>query len=140
MITPEQLAKSGSEYGEQAALFCWCNINKEKYPDLKWLFAIPNGGLRDRITAGRLKATGVKSGVPDIMLPIRRGSFGGLWIELKKPGKHRIEENQLEWIAFLIGQGYCACVCVGWIAAKDKIVNYLNYKSRFEIVEESKWR
>lgn len=47
------------------------------------LIAIPNGGLRTPRTAGRLKAEGVKAGVWDLLLPIARLGFLGLWIETK---------------------------------------------------------
>ncbi len=71
MIRPDQLAKSGTEHGEQSALFCWANVARiygfdvanrfaegEKFdfqalptglpvvPELAWLHAIPNGGSR----------------------------------------------------------------------------------------------
>ena len=49
---------------EQQALFDWAKISG--IPDLDLLHAIPNGGHRNKATAGRLKAEGVKRGVPDI--------------------------------------------------------------------------
>ena len=125
MITLESLAKSGSEYAHQSAIFCWAQQNEAKYPELKYLFAIPNGGYRDKITAGKLKATGVKKGVPDIYLPIKRGIFGGLWIELKKDKKALISDEQYEWIDKLRSQGYVALICVGWIEAVEVIECYL---------------
>ncbi len=138
MITPESLAKSGTEDGHQSALFCWAQINQSIYPQLKWLFAIPNGGYRDKITAGKLKATGVKSGVPDICLPVAvtkyypnsHGHFGGLYIELKRPdsvGKKAgfVSIEQHEWLNFLKSQGYAVHVCYGWENARDRIVEYL---------------
>src|ERR1017187_9201799 len=124
-MDPEQLAKSGSEWGEQAAIFCWSKQNEEKYPELKYLFAMPSGGLRDKITAGRMKAAGTKVGIPDIFLPVKRGGYSGLWIELKKvKGKTaagKPTKEQLEWICFLQSQGFGAMVCVGYIQAKDAL-------------------
>ena len=131
MITPEQLAQSGSEDGHQAALFCWAVLDGIKsYPDLKWLFAIPNGGVRDKITANKLKATGVKAGVPDIFLPIRRNHFAGLFIELKRPatsGKKqgRLSNEQKEWREALLSQGYGVYVAYGWEDARDTLLAYL---------------
>ena len=124
-MTPDDLAKSGSEAAHQAALFCYFQINRNKYPGSELLFAIPNGGYRDKITAGRLKATGVKAGVPDICLPVKRGLFSGLWIELKKDYKQKVSAEQREWIDTLRLQGYAALVCVGWIEAKEVIECYL---------------
>ena len=67
-ITPEYLAQSGTEHGHQAALMCWCTDHVGTYSELDLLFAIPNGGLRNRATAARLRAEGVKRGVSDLFL------------------------------------------------------------------------
>lgn len=128
MITPEQLAKSGSEDAHQAALFCWAALNIKQYPKLKWLFAIPNGGSRDIREATKLKATGVKRGVPDICLPVKRGQWSGLWIELKKNKKAVTSDEQKEYIAFLKSQGYGAMVCYGWEEARNMLIKYLEIK------------
>lgn len=69
-ITPEQLAKSGSEHGEQSALFAWAADNVEQYPQLKWLFAVPNGFYGDSGQKGKMKAEGLRKGVPDVVLPV----------------------------------------------------------------------
>ena len=66
MITPEQLAANPSEHSQQAALFCWAAQHVGSIPELALLFAIPNGGKRDKITGARMRAEGVKPGVPDI--------------------------------------------------------------------------
>lgn len=133
-ITPEQLAKSGSEDGHQAALFCWAALSG--IPELKWLFHIPNGGSRHIAEASKLKAMGVKSGVPDIFLPVGRNSFKGLWIELKKPIKGIVSDDQNKWLAFLSEQGYATRVCFGWIEARDALLQYLQPP---KIVRPIKW-
>ena len=74
-----------SEHSEQAALFRWAAMQSKSIPALALLLAIPNGGARSLTTGGRLKAEGVKAGVPDIVLPVPRGSYASLWIELKRP-------------------------------------------------------
>lgn len=133
---PEKYALSGSEEAHQIALFMWASSYRarELYPELKWLFAIPNGGWRIKSEAARLKAAGVKVGVPDIMLPIRRGAYAGLFIELKRPagpqGQKRgyASDEQNQWIAQLRKEGYGACVCIGWDMARETIINYLEWK------------
>lgn len=125
--TPESLSRSGSEWGEQAALFLWAQTVAKTNPELKWLFAIPNGGMRDKITAGRLKATGTKAGIPDLFLAIRRGPYSGLWIELKKIKGGKTSPEQDIWIDHLKSQGYGAIVCYGWESARDTILEYLKY-------------
>lgn len=89
------------------------------------LYHVPNGGSRNRIEAARLKAQGVKSGVPDIVLPAARGEYHGLYIELKRQRGGRISEEQKKWIAGLTEQGYRAEVCEGWEAAAKVIIEYL---------------
>lgn len=70
----------------QQAIIRWRDYNKGLDPDLKWLHAVPNGGGRSKAQAGILKAEGVTKGVWDLSLPVLRGQYTGLVIELKKPG------------------------------------------------------
>jgi len=140
MITPEQLAAAGSEHAHQKALFCWAASLDIRlaYPQLALMFAIPNGGARDKITASKLKAEGVKAGVPDIFLPVpmhrytdSRLNAAGLFIELKRPKaigitKGSTQENQDDWIDKLREQGYKVVVAYGWLEAKSAILEYLS--------------
>jgi hypothetical protein len=123
-MTPEQLARAGTEHAHQCALMCWCALNFETYPELKLLFAIPNGGERNPVVASRLKAEGVKSGVPDLFLPVARHGYHGLFIEMKKP-KGTIAENQTKWHIDLQEQGYGVSVCFGWESARHHLVEWL---------------
>lgn len=130
MITPDQLAKSGTEHGAQAALFCWSHNNIQQYPQLKWLFAVPNGFFGSAGQKGKMKAEGLKNGVPDIWLPVakymyREFTHCGLVIELKV-GKGKLSIEQSEWLSHLNSQGYCTHVCYGWENARDRIVEYLS--------------
>jgi hypothetical protein len=127
-MKPEQAAKSGSEHGEQVALFIWAQTLWAREPRLKLMFAIPNGGLRDKITAARLKAEGVKSGVPDIMLPVQSRGFAGLFIELKKAKGGVVSDAQTSWKDDLTAQGYFVAVCYGWTDAMECIQWYLDKK------------
>lgn len=120
-ITPEQLA-GDSEHSQQVALFSWAADNVGKYPQLKFMHAIPNGGLRDVRTATSLKAEGVKAGVLDIFLPWPTQKWSGLYLEMKW-GKNRLTEEQKEFIAF-VQKYYDYSVCYSWIEAKDKIIEY----------------
>jgi hypothetical protein len=126
-ITPESLAASGSESGMQMALFCWCATSG--IPELKWLFHIPNGGSRHIAEASKLKAMGVKSGVPDLFLPIPVKDWYGLFIELKRLDKGVVSKEQSEWLFNLNNQGYRTLVCFGWEQAKNELLEYLGYWS-----------
>lgn len=127
--TPESLATAGTEAAHQTALFCWAALPEQqaKYPGLKLMLHIPNGGSRNKIEAGHLKAQGVKAGVPDILLPVRRGRFSGFWIEMKV-GKNKPSDEQNNWIDELSGEGFAVSVAYSWIEARDFLIYYLELK------------
>ena len=118
--------KKRSEHDEQVSIFDWAAVKQVEIPELRLLFAIPNGGLRNKVTASKLKAEGVKSGVPDMFLPVARGRFHGLFIELKKVGGRKATDNQHEWMTRLTDQGYDCYVCYGAEPAILTITSYLN--------------
>lgn len=63
------------EASEQAALMLWAQMHLAKYPQLRLLYHIPNGGSRNAAEAASLKRQGVKAGVPDLCLPVaKRGA------------------------------------------------------------------
>ena len=131
--TPEAFAASGSEDGHQIALFIWAQQNLKLYPELELMFAIPNGGSRHKAEAAKLKAMGVKTGVSDILLPVCKGAYSGLWIELKRPksvGKAKgvTADEQSEWIEKMKLQCFGGMVCYGWESARDTILEYLKYE------------
>lgn len=126
LITPEQLAATGSEHGEQAAVFQWAALNRPTYPELEWLFAIPNGGWRGHIvTAMKIKAEGVKRGVPDMALLQPRGQYHGCLIEMKRETKGETSDAQDKWADHLRLVGYSVYVCHGWKAAVAALQDYL---------------
>jgi len=105
-----------SESDIQKALFQHLKFYENKYPEIKLLFHIPNGGTRNVLEAVSFKAEGVKSGVPDLFLPVARKGYNGLFIEMKsKEGK--LSENQQKWLAELYKNNYKII-----ISDSDKIV------------------
>lgn len=126
MITPESLAAIGTESAHQQALFCFFALHRKEYPETEWMFAIPNGGERNPIVAAKLKAEGVKAGVPDIFLPCSWGgnSMSGLFIELKAK-KNKLSEEQVKYARALTEVGFVVKLCYGWEAARDEIIKYL---------------
>lgn len=106
------------EAQHQAALFKWAAQPqiREKWPVLKLLHHIPNGGSRDAVEGKHLKQQGVKKGVPDLCLPAARGTYHGLYMELKAE-KGTASGEQAWWLRELNGQGYYAAVCHGYEAA-----------------------
>jgi len=113
-----------SEFEQQKHIFLWAKIMQREYPEL-WLL---NGSLNGvRLTIGqakKAKTNGMKKGFPDINLPVARGPYYGLYIELKKR-KGKPTTDQEIWIARLKMERYFACFCYGSDMAKTVIVQYL---------------
>lgn len=129
-MTPEQLARSGTEDAHQMALFQWAAMNRQQHPCLEWLHAIPNGGQRNARTGAKMKATGTRSGVWDVFLPFPRSHYHGLYIEMKKPGlqNHKnggLSDKQVEFGQFAQQCGYWVAVCYSWEEAVQVIEGYL---------------
>ena len=68
---------------------------------------------------------GVKAGVPDLCLPVARGQYHGLYMELKRQRGGRTSDHQSEWLDALSAQGYKAALCYGWEQAAGTIIEYL---------------
>lgn len=106
-----------TEHFEQRELVRWF---RQTWPGVR-IFAIPNGGHRSLAAAGRLKAEGVSSGVPDLFIPAWR-----LWIEMKRTKGGSVSAEQKDWIKYLEEVGYCAKVCKGANDAKEQITAFFN--------------
>lgn len=137
-----------SEHDEQAALFHFAALHEWHEPRLAMLFAIPNGGARHPATGAKLKAEGVRPGVPDVMLAVPgfdvletpgddglgiRAERHGLFIELKRTRGGTVSAEQRAWHDRLRRQGYRVAVCRGWTEAVAAIADYLD---RPDLAEE----
>ena len=80
-------------------------------------FHVPNGGVRCAAEGGKLKAQGVKPGVPDnfIVAPPPNGppDCPGTIIELKRKNGGVVSADQKRWLAFFETQGWTVKVCNG---------------------------
>lgn len=112
------------ESGHQEAIFEWRGYMVGMYPELALLHHVPNGGKRDIETAKALKRQGVRAGIPDLVLPVARCGYHGLYIELKAPGG-ALEQVQIDYLKALEKEDYLALVCVGWRAASEVLISYL---------------
>jgi len=108
-------ARIPTEHEEQRELVRWF---RQAWPDVR-IFAIPNGGARSQATAGRLKAEGVSSGVPDLFIPAWR-----LWIEMKRSKGGSLSAEQKDWCAYLESIGHCVIVGKGAEDARAKIAAF----------------
>ena len=84
---------------------------------------VPNGGHRNKIVGAKLKAQGVKRGVPDILIftPPSCGGYVGVAIELKKIKGGKTSKEQKEWLSMLKKYGWHTSVCKGSGEAIDLI-------------------
>jgi hypothetical protein len=100
-----------------------------QYFDLRGvlIYATPNGGSRNKAEAKNLQRQGVKAGVPDLTVPIARGGYHGLYVEMKRDKRYRstVSDKQEQWIRDLNKQGYLAVVCYGAREAIRVIDSYL---------------
>lgn len=122
MKDPRSLIKLGNEDSHQVALGAWRAKMVGRYPELELLHHIPNGGSRNKIEAGKLKAMMAKAGVSDLFWPIARRGYHGLYLELKheatglsdKAKAAMVADNQNDWLDKVKEQGYCGGVAYGY--------------------------
>jgi len=116
-----------TEHEEQSRFIEWANLYANILDEhgLRLLFAIPNGGKRSIKTAKALKAEGVRSGVPDLFLPVPRRGYCGCFIEMKRSKRGTISPAQAVFHAELALQGYMVLVCRGCEDAKKQVLQYL---------------
>jgi VRR-NUC domain len=105
-LTVKELIPRVSEHDIQVACINWFRYQYPK--DL--IYAIPNGGKRNKIVAAKLKAEGVLAGVPDLHIPIAKKGFHGLYIEMKA-GKNKASDSQIEVMGKLKNEGHLCAVC-----------------------------
>ena len=103
-----------SEHAEQVSLVQWF---ERQYPQER-IFAI--------LEALRLKQEGVRSGVPDLMIPTPSGGFHGLFVEMKRSSGGTVAKEQKDWMSYLVLKGYKAEVCKGYKEARAVIEFYLS--------------
>lgn len=114
------------EHTEQVNLMQWWSLSCKLFGiSEQLLFAIPNGGERNVIVASKLKAEGVRAGVPDLFLAHGHTCYNGLFIEMKKAKGGVLSDKQKVYIDLLKQRGYAVAVCHGWIEAKQAIEKYL---------------
>lgn len=129
------------EHDAQASLFRAIASCSKKYPEFELLFAIPNGaklpytrtktGKRFSRQAMVLLEEGLKPGVPDMFLPVARGEWHGLFIEMKRVNRtNKPSPEQKKWLAALTAQGYKCIVAFGAEQAFIELVRYVNEKPK----------
>ena len=85
------------------------HYSKNGYPLLESLYSVPNEGKRSPHIANKLKNAGMRSGTPDLVIPIPNGEFASLYLEFKTPSEYRgkkikagtVSDNQKKRIKLL---------------------------------------
>lgn len=120
-----------TEEEEQRFVISWAEVNEYRYPELKLLYHIPNEGKRSVREGARMKRIGLRKGISDLCLPVARGIYHGLYIELKVLNG-RITKEQNEFLAAVREQGYCGFACYGGVSAVKVIEQYLELDNKRE--------
>lgn len=111
------------EHDLQCACVNWFNL---QHPNMRLnLFAVPNGGRRDKVTGARLKAEGVRPGVSDLILLKQRHGYGALLIEMKT-AKGVLSQLQRIWRNHIQLDGYKYVVCRSVQDFIKEVNDYLN--------------
>lgn len=116
-----------SETQHQAAVIKWSQqpAVRSRWPELKLLYHIKNETKEGAKQVAIDKALGVKRGVPDLHLPVPRGRYHSLYIEMKnETGRSTRDQNW--WGEQLTAQGNMCEVCHGWKDAVRVLEWYLN--------------
>lgn len=122
LIKNPELEKGWQEHYEQVRVFNFYFQYEDIY---NLLYSVPNGGARDKATGAKMKAGGLKRGIPDINLDKPKGRYHGLRLELKVAGGKPTAE-QIEKMNLLDKEGYFCVLAIGYQEAIDAITCYLN--------------
>ncbi|RYC70833.1 VRR-NUC domain-containing protein [Spirosoma sordidisoli] len=109
------------EHGLQARCVKWF---RRQYPQLL-LVAVPNAAKRSFKLAAMLKAEGMLSGFPDLILCFPSGEYGALFIEMKTVNGTPSPE-QIVVHAYLRAAGYLVIMPRTFEEFQSQVNQYLN--------------
>lgn len=134
-LTPQETAsmpvrrkfRAQPEFDEQCALFSWARdpLARKIYPGLRLLSSSLNGVKLTKAQAGKAKAAGMLTGESDVRLPVPRGRWIGLIIEMKA-GKNTATDEQLAYGKEMEAEGHRFRICYSATAAQEIIIEYLS--------------
>ena len=110
---------------EQAKVIAWAKRHEHIYPYLWLLHCSLNGVKMTKAQAVRAIAQGMKKGVADLFLPVKKGVYSGLYIEMKSE-KGRTSIDQSKFLTAVSENDYLAHICYSAVEAIDKIKGYYN--------------
>ena len=99
---------SEEEHNIQCNCVKWFRLKYRRFAHN--LFAVPNGGWRNRTVAAKLKGEGVLAGVSDLIFLKSNVHYGALLIEMKRE-KGKQSDAQREWQRLMEADGFKYVVC-----------------------------
>ena len=116
-----------TEAREQICVIKWSQQPhiRQKWPELALLHHIKNETTEGARQVAVDRAMGVRKGVPDLCLPVAKGQYHSLYIELKTESG-RLSEDQRWWGECLTAQGNFWECCHGWESAVSVLERYLS--------------
>ena len=120
-----------SEYDHQRAVFNWAEIMTRRHHEFKWIVGSLNGvwiqGDKKWGIIKRLQKVGCfPVGYPDVLWPLYRKPYSGLYIELKKDAKGKLSLDQINWQNWLTSQRFFATVSSSENETKDILMRYFD--------------
>lgn len=113
------------EHRLQVACVQWFRYQYPKHAHN--LFAVPNGGKRDKVTAAKLKAEGALAGVADLILLIQSKGYGALLIEMKT-SSGRQADSQKAWQKAIEKDGYKYVICRSISDFMKEVNSYMGHE------------
>ncbi len=124
-VKPRTKRNAQPEAIEQAKVIAWARANERNYPYLWMLHSSLNGVKMTKAQAVRAIAQGMKKGVADLFLPVKKGVYSGLYIEMRSE-KGRTSIDQSKFLTAVSENDYLAHICYSAVEAIDKIKGYYN--------------
>jgi hypothetical protein len=118
--------RASPEFDHQCALFAWARNAAviRQLPGIDLMSCSLNGVRLSKAQAGKAKAAGMLKGEWDVRLPVARGTYIGLALEMKA-GRNRLTPEQVWYGERLRAEGWQCDVCYSWEAARSIITGYL---------------
>lgn len=98
------------EHNHQAAYFRILKLNERRFPELAFIFAVPNAAKRSPQLGMWMVKEGLVAGVPDIIIPMARRGYHGAFLETKF-GNNKMSPAQIKFRDFLSKENYFVLAC-----------------------------
>lgn len=115
-----------SEHSIQSDVFRWAALAACAHPELVTLYAVPNGfHAANKRAAIRMLREGLRPSIPDVCLPVKRATFGALYIE-HKTLTNPVSEKQQRMHDLLREQGNAVVVSRSFEHSRTALLAYLD--------------